>query len=313
MTRGWAEKQRLGDLESYSGNTGSDLQQFASFDDEAKLILGGGSDARILPSMNSVWFKQTADEINELISNAENAKGNSLNKEFISTITDLKILSNLALFHSRRIPAAVSCRIFERTQNVSALDEAIRYEREAIEAWQQIVNAAGDVYTEDLMMGVRVADLCGHWKDELVLLKNGLMKLEQKRTGFPLDGDAGETPKYRMSAQSDWSGMFKINHTRVVNLKAGQPLKIKIKVTAPAALKSVELSHRSVNQDVDYKTILMIETNEPGVFEATVPSGEIDPRWDYMYFIKILDVENHGFIFPDLNLETPYIIVKLLR
>ena len=46
----------------------------------------------------------------------------------------------------------------------------------AIEAWRQIVQAAGDVYADDLMMGVCVADLCGNWKDELVSLEKGLGK-----------------------------------------------------------------------------------------------------------------------------------------
>ena len=36
MTRGWAEKQRLGDLPAYAKAEGSDIQQFASFDEEAQ-------------------------------------------------------------------------------------------------------------------------------------------------------------------------------------------------------------------------------------------------------------------------------------
>jgi hypothetical protein len=180
MTRGWAEKQRLGNLPSYSRATGSDLRQFANFDEEAQILIEGGETAKILPSMTSIWFDQASSEINKLIMKAEKVVGNNRNKEFNSTITDLKILSNLALYHSRRIPAAVSYRLFERTKDVAALDEAIAHERNAIEAWRQIVEAAGDVYTNDLMMGVRTADLCGHWKDELVAMGNGLKALEQK-------------------------------------------------------------------------------------------------------------------------------------
>ena len=39
MTRGWAEKQRLGDLPAYAKAEGSDVQQFASFDEEAQNVL----------------------------------------------------------------------------------------------------------------------------------------------------------------------------------------------------------------------------------------------------------------------------------
>jgi len=41
MTRGWAEKQRLGDLPAYARAEGSDIQQFANFDEEAQLLLEG--------------------------------------------------------------------------------------------------------------------------------------------------------------------------------------------------------------------------------------------------------------------------------
>ncbi|MCK5702571.1 MAG: hypothetical protein KAI29_15510, partial [Cyclobacteriaceae bacterium] len=50
MTRGWAEKQRLGNLDTYAKNTGSDIQQFANFDEEAQILIEGGETAKILPS-----------------------------------------------------------------------------------------------------------------------------------------------------------------------------------------------------------------------------------------------------------------------
>jgi len=99
---------------------------------------------------------------------------NKQNKEFNSTISDLKISSNLALYHSRRIPAAVSYNLFELTNDVSMLFDAIAFECKAIEAWRLLITAAGDVYVINLIMGVRNPDLCGHWKDELHALEKGL-------------------------------------------------------------------------------------------------------------------------------------------
>ena len=143
------------------------------------MLIEGGETAKIRPAENSRWFAQTAADINSQVAEAEKRIGSHRNKEFDSTITDLKILANLALFHSRRIPAAVSYRLFERTKDAKALDEAIAGERSAIEAWRQLVAAAGDFYADDLMMGVRGADLCGHWKDELAALEKGLGALER--------------------------------------------------------------------------------------------------------------------------------------
>lgn len=313
MTRGWAEKQRLGDLPAYAKAELSDMQQFASFDEEAQLLIEGGETARILPSTNSQWFQQTSSDINNLISEAEKAIGNNRNKEFNSTITDLKILSNLALYHSRRIPAAVSYRLFERTQDVSALEDAIAYERNAIEAWRQLVAAAGDVYTNNLMMGVCIADLCGHWKDELVSLEKGLASLEQKRRSFKAEGAVKTAPDYKPVFNANYDKLFQITHQAVNSVKVGKPLTVSVKVSAPAGVKWVRLRYRSVNQEQDYQSLSMVQTGEKNSYQALVPAGQINPKWDFMYFIEVMDNKGNGRIYPDLNKETPYIIVKLIR
>jgi hypothetical protein len=312
-TRGWAEKQRLGDLPAFARATGSDLRQFASFDEEAQILIDGGETAKILPSMNSKWFEQTSSDINKLISKAEAATGNDQNKEFNSTITDLKILSNLALYHARRIPAAVSYRLFEHTRDISALDEAITYERSAIDAWRQLVESAGDYYNFDLMMGVRVADLCGHWRDELTALEKGLEGLEKIKANLETEDRVKSAPKYIVAENANNDKLFKINHLRVQSSPVNKPIKISTKVTAPAGIKWVHLLYRNVNQDVEYQTIPMEPTGEKNTYQAIVPADQINPKWDFMYFIEFMDNNGKGKIYPDLNRETPYIIVKLIR
>lgn len=313
MTRGWAEKQRLGDLPFFAKSEGSDLRQFANFDEEAQLLLEGGETAKILPSMNSRWFEQTSSDINRLIMKAEKTIGKKRNNEFNSTITDLKILSNLALYHSRRIPAAVSYRLFERTNDITFLDDAIEYEQSAIEAWRQIVDAARDIYNDDLMMGVRTADLCGHWKDELAALEKGLTYLEQKRGGFNTMSTKQNTHHYKAAKFANNDNLFKINHLPVVSAPIDKPITISINVTTSAGVKWVRLLYRSVNQDVEYQTLSMLPSGGKDLYRVIVPAGQINPKWDFMYLIEVMDNNGKGKIYPDLNNETPYIIVKLLR
>jgi hypothetical protein len=317
-TRGWAEKQRLGDLPAFARAELSDMQQFANFDEEAKIRIEGGETPKILPSVNSLWFKQTSSDINKLIVQAEQAMGNKQNKEFNSTITDLKILSALALYHSRRIPAAVNYRIFERTGDVSALDEAIANERNALEAWREIVASAADVYTDNLMLGVCVADLCGHWKDELVALEKGLAALEQKRETLKVEARTSTTPVKTVSQHQPWATedhhkLFEFKHVPIISIPVGKPLAVNVQVTAPAGVKWVRLRYRSVNQDLPYETLQMVPTGDKDSYKATVPADKIDPEYDLMYFIEAMDNNGRGTIYPDLNLETPYRFVKLVR
>lgn len=314
MTRGWAEKQRLGDLPAYAKNEGSDVAQFANFDEEAQILLEGGGTPKILPSANSQWFAERADEINTLIGKAEKAIGNKRGKEFMVTITDLKILSNLALYHARRIPAAVSYRLFERSGDPTALDEAIAHERNAIEAWRQLVSAAADVYNDNLAMGVCVADLCGHWRDELIVLEKGLEKLKQERAGIPAaSARADKAPLYQPASGVDGPDRFRISHTPITTAPVGEPVTIAVKVSALAGVQWVRLRFRSVNQDDEYQTLPMHAAKEKDLYQATVPADHINPEYDFMYFIEVMDNEDHGKIYPDLNRETPYRFVKLVR
>jgi len=319
-TRGWVEKQRLGDLPDYANAPGSDLRQFANFDEEAQILIEGGETAKILPSMTSRWFEHTSSEINDLILKAENAIGSNRSKEFDSTITDLKILSNLAMYHSRRIPAAVNYRLFERTGDLWVLDRALAHEYNAIEAWRQIVASAGDVYAEDLMMGVREAEYMnmihrqsGHWKDELNYLEEGIAALEQMKSEFKPNDATGSAPKYKTVADSNNNKLFNIIHEHVTAAQIGEPITINVNVRAESGVKWVRLLYRSVNQDMEYQTLPMLPSRENDSYRAVVPVDKINPKWDFMYLIEIMDKNGKGIIYPDLNKETPYVIVKLKR
>ena len=90
-------------------------------------------------------------------------------------------------------------------------------------------------------------------------------------------------------------------------------MKINVKVINPSGIKWIKLSYRSVNQDMDYQTMMMNPTSQNDVFEALIPKEKIDPTWDFMYFIQIMDNDGRGIIYPDLNNEAPYIITRLIR
>ncbi len=313
MTRGWAEKQRLGDLPDYARAEGSDIQLFASFDEEARLLIEGGETAKVRPAENSRWFQETAAAILAQVAEAEKRIGGRDNKEFESTVTDLKILANLALFHARRIPAAVSYRLFERTKDPVLLKDAISFEREAIDAWRQLVSAAGDFYAEDLTMGVRGASLSGHWKDELAALTKGLSMLERQSQDLKSVAQAPTVSHYRPVTAVDSAAATFVRLQPVVNATAGKPLPVAVEIRDTAGVKWVRLRYRSVNQQMDYRTLTMLPTGEKNGYQAVIPGDDIVPAWDLMYFIEVMDRQGRGRTYPDLNMETPYIVVKLQR
>ena len=310
-TRGWAEKQSLGDLPSFSKAEGSDLCQFANFDEEAKLLLEGGETAKIRPAASSQWFSETAAAVDGLVRQVRQQSGIS-NKELASTLADLGILSGLARYHASRIPAAVNYCLYRYTKDPAALDAAITYERQAVKAWQGIVEAAGDFYTDNLMMGLPQADLSGHWKDELVKLQSGLQQLEQARKNADTAQLIRKSPVYTIKPSPAFEQLFRVTDTTPGNAPAGRPVTIRLQASAAAGIKWVRLRYRAVNQQLEYETLPMAAGSN-GEFTATIPAGKIDPTWDLMYYIEIMDNNGNGRIYPDVNKETPYRIINLKR
>ncbi|HXT11685.1 MAG TPA: hypothetical protein VN873_08980 [Candidatus Angelobacter sp.] len=311
MTVGWPEKQHLGDLPVFARATLSDVQVFENFDEEAQLLTNKGETAKVRPQETSRWFAQTADEVEREVAEAEKKSGANHSKEFDSTVLDLKMLADLAQYHSQRDLAAVSYCLYDRTKDPVTLDDAIAYEQKAIAAWREMVKTAGDTYAPDLMFGARKRDLCGNWRDELAELENGLAKLEAERKNLPSDQIFNPSP--RCVAFTNEPVGPTIVHEGIRNLPLGQPLVIRAKVTAPSGLKWVQVLYRPVDQRRNYEVMEMKRVDENGNYEAVIPTDKINPQFDFMYFLQAMDNEHHGVMYPDFKKQTPYYFVHLER
>jgi hypothetical protein len=310
-TRGWAERQSLGpNLADYARNEGTDTEQFEDFIAAARRILAGGTTTKRTPDATSRWFDATADAILASVRAAETSAGAKRNREFDATITDLRILAQLARFHARRAIAAVHYNLFLRGLKLAELYAATLQEREAVAAWRELVAIAGDRYAGDLAMGARNHNLCGHWRDELKKLEANLKELEEQCC--PPDEAILKEPVWTPATDGDREAP-RVTHERASLVRAGEPLRITARVTDPSGVRSVRLRHRHVTQFEDYATLEMQPTDQPDTFAATVPGGFIVPQWDFMYFLEVMDARGNGANWPDLATETPYVIVKVTR
>jgi len=200
-----------------------------------------------------------------------------------------------------------------RTKDPAALDDAIAYERSAIESWRQLVAAAGDVYADDLMMGARRVDLCGHWKNELAALEKGLTGLEEQRRDVEPNSATKASPRYTTALKSGDCEPPAVIHQPVTTAPVGKPITITAEVRDPSGVKWVRLRYRSVTQYEEFQTLPMLATGEKDHYQAVIPVVHVVPTWDLMYLIEVMDNQGNGKIYPDLNKETPYVVIRLLR
>ena len=270
-TRGWTERQRQGDLAEYVTATPSDTAQFESLKDAADDVLAGRRSAKMSPEKTSAWFAQNAREVRRQIALAEQNAGQHPNKEFASTIVDLKILADLAEYHSRRVLAGLSFALFQKTHDLNMLDDAIQRESEAINAWAMIVKDAGDVYNFDLIMGLPQYDMSGHWKDELVKLKDGLDALKKQRAAYSLSARR-IVGRYYLGSTAAQPGYQHITSTSVpaLNQRAGTGL---VSIDVPNGRYEVAVD---INDDKTNHGPMWIELNGVEYSDVfVVPAGKV--------------------------------------
>jgi hypothetical protein len=292
-TRGWAEMDRQGSLPEYAGEQGSDIQQFLNVRDEARSIIAGTDTAMRRPEETSRWFARTADEIMAQVAAAGSGNG----KEFRSTVTDLKILANLARYHSQRLQAGVFYNLYKEAGDLGAFDQAIAHERAALDAWSQIVAAAGDVYSENLAFGAHAVGFSRHWKEEQQKLAANFEQLQAERA----KAVAKEGAKHY--------SLHGLEDPPQATLLPAKGLEISAKVQTGTPVKWVRLRYRHTTQYEDYQAAEMTLDAKTGLYVGRIPEEFVNPKWSLTYFVEVVDQKGNGRIFPDLETATPYIVM----
>ena len=95
--------------------------------------------------------------------------------------------------------------------------------------------------------------------------------------------------------------------------RTGHDLAVSATVSSSTRIKSVRLRYRHLTQDEDYETMDMALDAATRTYKGRIPAAFIDPRWDLMYFVEVIDDRGRGRMLPDLDKETPYVVVSVRR
>jgi hypothetical protein len=309
-TRGWAEMKRQDDLPAFAGLEGSDTQQFMSPRDEARRLLNATDTAQRLPEETGRWFADASAGILAELAAAEQTIGTHAGREFISTATDLKILAALARYYASRLPAAVSYDLYKETGDLPSFDAALEDEARAIQAWSDIVTAAGDVYNDKLPFGAP-GYFPRHWKEELQQLHVDFDRLKAARQAAVARPGAGAVP--RPEAGVAGAAPVVTLGSAAQTATSGHDFRVSAKVTSSSPIKWVRLRYRHLTQYEDYQTAEMTSDPAAAAFSGRIPAAFVDPKWDLQYFVEVMNANGRGRMYPDLDKETPYVVVPVIR
>ena len=100
------------------------------------------------------------------------------------------------------------------------------------------------------------------------------------------------------------------SHTPPKAFRKGQPLKLDLRVEAPADPRAVNLFYRHLNQAEFVQEMPM--ANGGGDYTATIPGDYTDSPYDLLYYFEIQDRAGGATLYPgfdDPSASTPYLIV----
>ena len=166
-----------------------------------------------------------------------------------------------------------------------------------------------------MAFGVEQTGFPRHWRDELTKLDEGLRKLREEYAAAKA-GQSGATRRRVPSVMGDTTGDRNPPAVRLERAATGrprQPLTVVADVTDPAGIAWVRLRYRHLTQFEDYQTVAMRPDPTTGLWSGTIPGDFVVREWDLMYFIEVMDTLGNGRMYPDLDVEMPYVVVQLER
>lgn len=287
----------------------------------------GNLNSKWTPIQVSEFLNQLAREIESAVNalSAKSADSTVDTRELKATVVDLKTLALLARYHADKKLAATHLEFFRLTNDKTRLKFAWKHILASQKHWQKIVEITDGHYNDDLVLGhskkynsdfaSRLQEHVGHWKDRLAKVQIDVdfvaQLLERNAvTDRALTADEARKVK-RYPGEKPETCTTTIRHDRIKSALPGQDLTFQVQVASDKPLEVVSVYYRPLDQTRSWKRITMTKTGEEGMYQAKINSREIDPGFDFQYYIEARHSAG-GTFWPRWQDETPYVVVPVI-
>jgi hypothetical protein len=288
-----------------------DSQLFSKMNDYAASLLSGEMEAKYSPLQVAQWLDDMADTAYKNLGIAASLIADKNDVEYRRFYHDIKIQSGTAKFFADKMRAAVLWHVYLASDDTAALVEAIAHYTTARDAWAKMAEEAKPVYVQDITFGTGRVER-GHWADRVPAMDADIadMKAElANANGKKSNNSEGVRKAINIVKTRPQLAKVDCHHIPVRNFKAGDSIKIDMKLTAEA--KGVNLYYRHANQAIDWQVIKM--GKQVDQYQAVIPAEYTKTRYPMTYYFAIDAGKDGSAIYPGLgeNLNgMPYYVVR---
>ncbi|MBC3758698.1 hypothetical protein H7U19_09810 [Hyunsoonleella sp. SJ7] len=282
---------------TYQSSEPGDPGLFYSIEDYVKDQLKDSVRPKITPGQLAKRFSILAKDVLRSLDGIRLADiPEAHKKEFITNEIDLKILSNLAQYHSFKIKAATDFSFYEETQNKGYLKSSLQQMYKAKSCWAIIDSLTEQQYFES----PRFLHDNGSWKGRLVEIDKDINKIE----GIIKDPSGIATLTY-------WRELESKNDEFVKSLRASVPGAVSSKGKLAVALltgarlddfQQPKVHYREANMTKGKFNELNMEWDGTK-YVAKIPMEVLDSNYDVLLYFTLLDTDGGVIVYPGLYNE----------
>jgi hypothetical protein len=296
-----------------------DPQLFYRINDFADDLLNNSLNGKYSPLEVAQWLDEFADTATKHLPAADLSRrtGDQLahsptlgsTPDFRRLTTDVMIQAGLGRFFAAKFRAAVLYRIFERTNDRSALASSLDQYRLARHHWSGFATNARDVYLADITVG-ELPQLHGHWLDRLAAIDKDINVLATQLESLKsTQSTAAIPPIIKKVLGRAERGKLSCEHSPPTQFTSGKP--VEIELTVETSNSSAKLYYRHVTQAERFQVAVMGRRNSD--YHATIPGDYSSSRYPLQYYFEIKTAAGETLLFPGLakDLTTqPYFIIR---
>lgn len=284
---------------------------FARVDDFADEVASGQRSGKYSPLRVARWLDGQAEAATRNLDLAEARATGGDSPAFRRLAIDVRIQAGLGHFFANLLRAGVGYALYQRTESIAWLGEALDAYRAARSAWVAVA-ADGRAYRDDVAIGGEPW-LRGHWADRLAAIDGDLADMEavyQRASAANTAGallPSGETTLAELDRDIPAVNCV---HTPPRRFTRGRPVTIELALDDPSI--TPRLRYRPVNQAETYRAATA--DGQDGAYRFAIPAADTDSPYALQYFFELRRGPSEAWLEPgfaaDLANQPYYVIMQ---
>jgi hypothetical protein len=286
-----------------------DPQLFYRMADFADDLLKGERSGKYTPIEVAQWIEDYGAAAIAALARGDARGARKDRPEHRRLSIDIAVAADLGRFFGAKFRAGVLYRIFEKTGDRAALEEALKAYRAARDVWAGIATRTKGVYMADITVGeTRV--LRGHWADRLADIDADIAAVAAGLGGAKPAQSGGRTAHAIAEALGrPQRPAVAGRHTPPAKFQPGQPLAVEF--TAGKDYASVQLHYRAVNQAERWQSAPM--QSSARLWRAAIPAEYTGSAYPLQYYFELKEAPESAALYPGFGEQLarqPYFVVR---